>query len=144
MTLTTRSFDSGDKCTEVIVNGERCIAWQFVDPDPLANKSNEKERRRKLKDSFGPIHPDTVCLDNKLVAPDRRQYCDAIVYSEHVLIWKDAITQLHDSDSELTATQKDVPGGEQHTWWKRDNPYVAISFYACKKKFMIQPGDRKE
>jgi hypothetical protein len=146
MTLRTQISDAGDLIERVTINGEVCMGWLFNSPDTTITKKAEQDRRKKIKDVIGPRHPDTVLLDSFSNSSGERQYCDIIIYTEHVIAWQEALCHLYASDTDLLCTLKGVTSGDQLSWHRQstNSPYVSISFYPSKNKILIQPGDREE
>ena len=70
---------------QVLINNEQCLVRSFPELSQSLNQKNldvEKNKRKKINDSVGPRHLDTVLLDTRSVNGGT-EYCDAIIYSNN-------------------------------------------------------------
>ena len=72
---------------QVLINNEQCLVRSFPELSQSLNQKNldvEKNKRKKINDSVGPRHLDTVLLDTRSVIGGT-EYCDAIIYNNNIL-----------------------------------------------------------
>jgi len=70
---------------QVLINNEQCLVRSFPELSQSLHQKNldvEKNKRKKINDSVGPRHLDTVLLDTRSVIGGT-EYCDAIIYSNN-------------------------------------------------------------
>ena len=116
---------SGVQCLELINDGSK---------DPEKSK-----QRRKEKDMLGQDHTEIPFLDCKTGDNGKKDYNDAIVYTDRVKLWDENIVRYYESKG-FHVDSRDLPGGIQRSIKDDSTQFVSITFYNNTGKFMVQPG----
>ena len=112
-----------------------------------SNMDNVSSKQRKRdKDTLGKNNLEIPLLDIRSGENDKKEMNDAIVYTERVKMWDEAIVRYYE-DKGYIIESRDLNGGAdvlRAISVQEDQPLVTISFYDNTQKFMIQPGNRNQ
>ena len=90
------SGDHVDKHAIQEIRGQQCIVWNFGRiPDDKKHADREKTARRKAKDKLGLKNKDVFMIDSKYSSDGVPKFCDAIVVTDKLKAWDNAISKYY-------------------------------------------------
>ena len=123
------------------LHGVKCIIWlPSTTSDNVDKKSKTVIKRRK--NDLGKSNLDTPILD-VCHRSGRREFCDAIIYSDNVKAWENSLRICYKENEMVTKT---TATAKQIVFINRDNgeDILVIHIYYKQCKIMVQPGNIKE
>ena len=119
-------------CIEVICNSKL---------DNVSSKQGERD-----KDILGKNNLETPLLDIRCGENGKKEINDAIVYTERVKMWDEAIVKYYEDKGYFIDTNNLNGGADvlRAISVEKDQPLVTISFYGSTQRFMVQPGNRDQ
>ena len=137
------NLDTEEEYDLCSVQGVNCICWKFAPCDNECNKNKEDRRRRKVKEVIGHKYLDVPLLDSKQ-SKDGKEWCDIIIFSNHIEQWQKVLSNHYDSIG-YKLEENILPHDAHQLLWKNDGTtIISLNVYPKSGKFMIQPGQQNE